>query len=325
MKIGPYWLRLLLFPCVVAAAMAPLASCARPNLKQALRASTAAAPNSWPQILAAYQPWFGEKNHANVGYSSNDPVALQRQITEAKNLGIVAFVVNWYGSGKSFEDGNYALLQNLAAKNDFKTAIQYDEAVDSPGSTTDAVVNDLRYAYDRYIGPQAGPSRDAYLRYNGRPLIFIFPKNSATDWSQVRQAVESWPEAERPLLITQAYGGHYADASDGFYAWVGPGKAGWAPDGSHWGGRYLENFYQTMIAKYPDKIPVGAAWPAFDDSKAAWGQNRHISARCGKTFDDTLRMFRTYYNDSHPLPFLMIDTWNDYEEGTAIEKGLPRC
>jgi hypothetical protein len=325
MKIGPYWLRLLLFPCVLAAAMAPLASCARPNLKQALRASTAAAPNSWPQILAAYQPWFGEKNHANVGYSSNDPVALQKQITEAKNLGIVGFVVNWYGAGKSFEDGNYALLQNLAAKNDFKTAIQYDEAVDSPGSTTDAVVNDLRYAYDHYIGPQAGPSREAYLRYDGRPLIFIFPKNSGTDWHQVRQSVESWPDEDRPLLITQAYGGSHADAFDGFYAWVGPGSQGWAPDGSHWGGRYLDNFYQTMTSKYADKIAVGAAWPGFDDSHAAWSQNRHISPRCGKTFEDTLRLFRAYYSDSRPLPFLMIDTWNDYEEGTAIEKGLPRC
>jgi Glycosyl hydrolase family 99 len=324
MKIGPYWLRLLVLLCVLAA-MAPLASCARPNLKQALRASTAAAPNSWPQILAAYQPWFGEKNHANVGYSSNDPVALQKQITEAKSLGIVAFVVNWYGPGKSFEDGNYALLQNLAAKNDFQIALQYDESADSPGSTTDAVLNDLRYAYDRYIGPQAGLSRDAYLRYNGRPLIFIFPKNSGTDWNQVRQAVESWPDEDRPLLITQAYGGNRADAFDGFYAWVGPGSQGWAPDGSHWGGRYLDDFYQTMIAKYPDKIAIGAAWPGFDDSHAPWSQNRHISPRCGKTFEDTLRMFRAYYSDSRPLPFLMIDTWNDYEEGTAIEKGLPRC
>jgi hypothetical protein len=163
------------------------------------------------------------------------------------------------------------------------------------------------------------------LRYDGRPLIFIFPKNSGTDWNQVRQAVDSWPEPDRPLLITQAYGGRYADAFDGFYAWVGPGENGWAPDGSHWGGEYLENFYNTMNSKYPDKVAVGAAWPGFDDSKAAWSQNRHISPRCGKTFEDTLRLFRAYYNNSRPLPFLMINTWNDYEEGTAIEKGLPRC
>jgi hypothetical protein len=36
-------------------------------------------------------------------------------------------------------------------------------------------------------------------------------------------------------------------------------------------------------------------------------------------------VFRRYYNDSHPLPFLLIVTWNDYEEGTAIERGIPHC
>ncbi len=325
MRTGPYCLRSLLFPCMLTAALLPLAACARQNVRGAVGPTTGMAPNSWPQILAAYQPWFGEKNHMNVGYSSNDPAELQRQIAQAKNLGMSGFVVNWYGPGKAFEDGNYALLQSLAARNDFQTAIQYDENADSPGSTTDAVVDDLRYAYEHYIGPQAGPGRNAYLRYQGRPVIFIFPKDSGTDWNRVRQAVDSWPEPDRPLLITQAYGGRYAAAFDGFYAWVGPGKQGWAPDGSHWGGRYLENFYHTMSSAYPSKIAVGAAWPGFDDSHAAWSLNRHISPRCGLTFDDTLRMFRDYYSNSRPLPFLMIDTWNDYEEGTAIEKGLPRC
>jgi hypothetical protein len=49
------------------------------------------------------------------------------------------------------------------------------------------------------------------------------------------------------------------------------------------------------------------------------------SSRCGRTFDDTLRMFRRYYGEQRPLPFLMIETWNDYEEGTAIENGVASC
>ena len=48
--------------------------------------------------------------------------------------------------------------------------------------------------------------------------------------------------------------------------------------------------------------------------------NRHIDGRCGKTFDDTLQLFHDY-NQIEPMPFLMIATWNDYEEGTAIEAG----
>ena len=50
-----------------------------------------------------------------------------------------------------------------------------------------------------------------------------------------------------------------------------------------------------------------------------------MNQRCGQTFNDTLRMFRRYYTSEHQLPFLMIETWNDYEEGSAIEKGVSVC
>jgi hypothetical protein len=73
----------------------------------------------------------------------------------------------------------------------------------------------------------------------------------------------------------------------------------------------------------PDKIAVGTAWPGFDDTKASWGLDRHIDERCGKTFEDTLHLFH-FYNQVKPMPFLMVATWNDYEEGTAIESGVGR-
>jgi hypothetical protein len=80
-----------------------------------------------------------------------------------------------------------------------------------------------------------------------------------------------------------------------------------------------------MISKYPDKIAVGGAWSQFDDSKASWSLNRHISARCGQTFKDTFNFWRKYYSPDAPLPYLLIETWNDYEEGTAVEPGIPTC
>ncbi len=75
-----------------------------------------------------------------------------------------------------------------------------------------------------------------------------------------------------------------------------------------------------MADKYPDKIAVGGAWPGFNDSAATWGLNRHIASACGKTFDETMSMYQKYYDTSQPLPFMLIETWNDYEEGTAIER-----
>ena len=41
--------------------------------------------------------------------------------------------------------------------------------------------------------------------------------------------------------------------------------------------------------------------------------------------EESLRLWRRYYSPDRPLPFMMIVTWNDYEEGTAIEKGIDTC
>lgn len=274
-------------------------------------------------LLAIYMPWFGQKDHIDVGYSSRDPNVLRQQINRARELNIGGFVVNWYGPRKEFEDRSYGLLQQLASEGNFKVAVQYDEAVDHPGYATDAVIVDLQYLYDKYISPSAGPSRTAYLRYNGKPVIFIFPKDASTDWNRVREVTQGWPDP--PVLIYKDINDKYANAFDGFYAWVQPGKGGWAGDGSNWGEDYLEYFYSAMVRRHPDKIAVGAVWPGFDDSKAAWSRNRRIANRCGKTFEDGLRLFRRYYGTQNAPPYLLIETWNDYEEGTAIERGTNRC
>lgn len=277
--------------------------------------------DNWPMLVADYQPWFGDAKHIDVGYNSQDPAVLKRQIDEAKAMGIGAFVVDWYGDRAPFLDKSYALLQRIAAQSDFKVALMYDETqYDAEAATQDAITS-FEKAYREYIRPGA-TGQEAYLTYNGRPLIFIFPKGGHTDWLRVKKYVSAW--AAPPLLIYENDSLKYADAMDGFYAWVRPDK-GFAGDGSDWGKEYLRAFYRRMQTKYPDKIPVGGAWPGFDDSRASWSLNRHIARRCGKTMEDTLHVFREYYSNTNPLPFVMIATWNDYEEGTTIERGISDC
>ena len=236
-------------------------------------------------------------------------------------MGISAFVVDWYGDREPFIDRNYALMQKIAAKTRFRVAMMYDETDEEDGATDEAIA-DFTMFHDTYLSSKA-PGHQAYLTYEGRPLIFIFPKGGHTDWNKVRALVNKWNPS--PLLIYENLPGPYADAFDGFYAWINPGAKGWAADGSNWGEQYLSDFYATMTSKYPDKIIVGGAWSSFDDSKASWGLNRHMSARCGQTFRDTFNFWRKYFPPDDPLPFVMIETWNDHEEGTAIEDGIPTC
>lgn len=234
-------------------------------------------------------------------------------------MGISAFVVDWYGNSAPYSDHNFALLQKAASKAHFQVALLYNEPEDDDTQATDIAIAAFDRAYKMYIGASA-KYKDAYLTDQGRPLIFIFPKQGHVDWNLIRDHCNNW--ASPPLLIYKdeppaAFANDFA----GFYAWVQPGTGGWTADGSNWGEQYLENFYKTMTAKHPDKIAIGAAWPGFDDSSAKWGLNRHMDRRCGKTFDETLHFYDRYYESPNPLSFILIETWNDYEEGTAIEHG----
>ncbi len=277
--------------------------------------------DTWPKLVADYQAWFGEPSHLDVGYSSVDADILRKQIEQAKQMGISAFAVNWYGDRNAFIDRSYALMQKLAAEAGFQVALLYDETQDENGNASADTLRALEKAYREYIGPSA-VGREAYLTYQGRPVIFIFPKHGKADWRRVREYVNTW--AVPPLLIYKDEHPQCPDCFDGYYAWVHPSRQ-WAPDGSDWGSEYLGRFYKRMISKYPAKIAVGAAWPGFDDSRASWGLNRKMDPRCGRTLEDTLRLARRYFDGQRPLPFLMIATWNDYEEGTAIERGVPTC
>lgn len=279
------------------------------------------ATSNLPEVIALYEAWFGHPRHISIGYSSQDPAVINRQIRQAQSMGISAFVVDWYGDREPFIDRSYALMQAAAEKNSFKVAMMYDETTADDGATDEAIA-DFTMFHDTYLSAKAA-GRQAYLTYQGRPVIFIFPTAKHTDWNKVRAIVDQWDP--KPWLIYENLPGQGVDPFDGYYAWVNPGDKGWATDGSNWGEQYLSSFYETMDSKYSDKIIVGGAWAGFDDSKASWGLNRHISGRCGQTYQDTFNLWRKNFPPDNAIPFLMIETWNDYEEGTAIEPGIPNC
>ena len=314
------------FALIVAAAIFFVSSgCSKTNPHQALdqTVGTMTMAEGSPKMVADYQPWFGDRQHINVGYSTQDPSVLRRQIQQAKDMGIYAFAVDWYGDRRPFLDRSYAILQQVASENNFHVALMYDETEEDTGHSTEDALDALDKAYKHYIGPNAR-ARDAYLTYQGRPVIFIFQKRGRTDWHRVRQEVNGWENP--PLLIIKDHAPkEYPNAFDGYYAWVHPGPRGWQSDGSEWGEQYLHTFYQKMRNVGRNKIIVGGVWPGFDDSKASWSLNRYMDRRCGKTFEDTLRIFRQYADGSINMPFVMIATWNDYEEGTQIETGAANC
>jgi hypothetical protein len=281
-------------------------------------------------VLAEYQAWHGLPSHHQPSpYISTDTVVIRGHIQEAMKRCIDGFVVNWYGRpsaglpndpDRDFIDRAFAELLRQAEVFEFKVAIMYDEGtlrnITSP--YTGRVISDLRYAKKYFTST-------SYLKINEQPALFIFPYeappnpiDAGIDWQTVRQQLGITVTLldKDPDPSTPAHDALF----DGFYAWVQPTGA-WKPDGTEWGEGYLRWFYPTMAdPPYNNKVAIGGVWPGFDDTLASWGSGRYIWRRCGQTWYDTWNIVKEY----NP-PIVMIETWNDFEEGTDVEYGIGEC
>jgi hypothetical protein len=275
-------------------------------------------PGATAPIYVHFMGWFGTSSHINVGYTSWDAAQVHRQVDDMLSRGITGAILDWYGPNKWTEDSTAKLLKSEAETRNgqFLFALTEDKgALSACAATagcdlTQQLISDLTYAYNTYeISP-------AYLRLNGRPLVFFFDVETdyAINWDLVVAAVPG-----NPLFIFRNSGGFSRAYSAGSYAWIG------FPDtASDWGKSYLDNFY-TKSLNYPLLSAFGAAYKGFNDALAAWGKNRYVPQDCGQTWLSTLAEIGRYYSSSRQLPFIQLATWNDYEEGTALETGIDNC
>src|SRR5215471_4613074 len=92
----------LILLAVAAAAFVLASGCSTRRDVQASLNQTVRTADSSPRILADYQPWFGDRQHIDVGYSTLDPRVLRRQIQQARDMGIYAFAADWYGDRQPY-------------------------------------------------------------------------------------------------------------------------------------------------------------------------------------------------------------------------------
>jgi hypothetical protein len=265
------------------------------------------------KVLAQLLVWFGESNHMNVGYSSNDPAQVKRQIEDMISRGIDGVIVDWYGPG-SFEDKATQLVMHEAEKHPgFSFGIMIDAgAMGQSGcngcSPQQALTRLLQYVESTYF------SSPAYLNIGGQPVVtnFNVDRQYAVDWIAANAALKIPPR----FLFQDTEGFNHA-MSDGSYSWV-------MPQFPNYGMNYLANFYQTGMA-FAQEETMGAVYKGFNDALAAWGSGRVMDQQCGQTWLQTFSQINQLYKAGQQLPYLQLVTWNDYEEGTEMESGIDSC
>ena len=274
-------------------------------------------PGATTKIYAHFMAWFGGANHMNVGYSSADPGQVKRQVDDMMSRGVQGAIMDWYGPGFATENTTSKLMMQEAETRggQFEFAIMEDggqlkSCANTPGcDVTQQVINDLNYALTTFEGSPA------YMRWNGRPVIFFFDGTSyPVDWNRVSANVSG-----SPLFIFRNAGGFTHAQSNGGFSWVVP-----LADPANMDTSYLDNFYNTALG-FPAALTAGSPYKGFNDTLAAWTQNRVMDQHCGQTWLTTMTEAGKYYSASNQLAAMQLVTWNDYEEGTEIESGIDNC
>jgi len=268
-------------------------------------------PGATTKIYVHVQPWWGKTSHINVGYNSTDPAQAMRQVKDMISRGINGVIMDWYGATSTFNNNaTLALFQAAQAHPGFEFAVGYDGgAVKGVTSPTSKVISDLKYAYNTYM---QSPN---YMRKNGRPVVTFFSMSKySIDWNKVRASVPG-----NPLFIFRNSGGFTETQSNGSFAWIGISS-----DPNSMGLSYLANFYKVATSHEP-KLGIASAYKGFNDSLASWGEGRKVNQQCGQTWLATLAQVGKHYSASHQLDSLQLNTWNDYEEGSALEPGIDNC
>jgi len=284
-----------------------------------LSTSSLLYPHNSSTVYAQFEPWFGQSTHINVGYSSDSAAQVQLQVQDMLSRGIHGVIVDWYGPNAAIENSTTLLMMTEAQNNPgFTFAVQEDAgALTTCANTvgcnvTQQLISDLTYAYNTYEG---SPS---YMTIHGRPAVFCFGVDQyPINWTTVLANVPG-----NPYIMFNGFNGTNLPQANGYYTWVEVDASN--PNDESLS--VLSTFYSAMQAT--TDYTVGAAYIGFNESAAPWitGTPRIMNQKCGQTWLDTFHKTDTSgYSPTNQLPALQVVTWNDYEEGTAIEAGISNC
>lgn len=302
------------------------------------------------KVLCEYQPWFGLNSHASVGYSENSSATVAAQDSFMISEGCDVNLIDFYGAFNPNQTFNFAttnaVFADLSARAGYplkfgimedKGALQYSCPTNQDEATTltcleNALIADMDYINSNYA------SSSVFFTDAGQPVIFSFvtkpvwPVLTATDWDAIWSTVKAHTDAyATPFKYIHQYGAFTTSSYDnGRFAWVQPPAYGaaqqfWWGSNSNASPIYLDSFYSAARA-HPSQLAIGGLWKGFDDNNASWGGNRVISQQCGQVLLKTANEISKYYGGANPqLPYVQVVTWNDYEEGTAVENGIDNC
>ena len=175
---------------------------------------------AWPIHAAFYYAWYPEAwfrppifpyslFYPSLDfYAASDPRVVRRQLDAMRYAHLDAGIYSWWGrDGYPPTDLRFWRYLAAARTTPFRWAIYYErEGYDDP--SVERIRSDLEYVRDEYA------SKPAYLRVDGRFVVFVYGSDSCA-------TAERWREANATIgayLVLKAFGG-YRDCAAQPAAW----------------------------------------------------------------------------------------------------------
>ncbi len=272
-------------------------------------------PDGRASIASHYYPLTGP-------YDSRDTAVLEYQAALMKMAGIDGVIFDWYGIDdvldyKVLHESTLAMIEVLK-KAGLKYIICYEDQ--TIGKMIEAAAITKNDAID--VGKRTFEwmqenwfSDDAYVKYEGRPVLMCFGPQYYKDKAQ-------WDELfsvtnPRPMFISLNH--HVEGWADGSYNWMPMELSGGRTLALSRLVQNLNDFYNKQFNK---PFLVATAFSGFHDIYRQAGHGfsyGYLDYAEGRTFKLTFDAAEQAYPD-----IIQVATWNDYGEGAIIEPTIER-
>ncbi|MBI3979896.1 MAG: glycoside hydrolase family 99-like domain-containing protein [Chloroflexi bacterium] len=267
-------------------------------------------------VLAFYYPWFddGTWNSGKLAdrpaqpYNSDDPGTIARQVDQARNAGIDAFIVAWWGPGNR-TDANFGKVLDAAQARGFRATVYFEP--DSPTIHSQGdVVNQLRYVLRNRA------DHPAFLRSGGKPVIFVW-RPTAIPTAAGQSPIDAWQAVlgqvdptRSAIWIGEGDNFEYLLAFDGIHPYSIAWSSNPAGQLASYGQRTRSKASQLGAAR----MWVATAMPGYDDTRSGRPDGFARPRGDGAYYTASFRGAIASQPD-----WIVITSFNEWVEGSQIE------
>jgi glycosyl hydrolase family 99 len=276
-------------------------------------------------VLAHYYPWYTTETWRDPQmadrpprlYSTEAQTDVNIQVIQAASAGIDAFVVSWQGleAQGGFNDRRMRIVLEAARSTRLRVCAYTETYVANPDNNPNAPTDPktmfewLADLVDLY------GSHPAYLRVDGRPVIFIYlaPRLSEADWTEIIARLRS--TGRNPFLVGDFVRSTLLEPFDGEYQYTNVFSSGASLVDVNRTESLRVRTYSLLRQGDRRRLWVAPVTPGFDDSRLVDRVPPHVVDRSnGSVYD---QQWTTAIDTG--ADWIVVTSWNEWWENTHVE------